>query len=116
MQSFIQWFQTGSLLGIPRTGWAVLSALVGVDVVCAHLKNPRLNHAAGVVALLIQKVMDALRISSIPVFGSGISAFLDIIIGAPAVSVTPPTSATSPTSETPTPVPPGRPKDPPTAA
>lgn len=115
--SVIEWFKTGSLLGIPRTGWALLTFVALVDIICAHVKNPKLNHVAGLLALLVQKIVTTLRISQIPLFGPTLISILNIIIGVP-LATTPglpsPTSPNVPREETPTP--PERPADPPKAA
>jgi|SRR5579872_1128301 len=109
MSSIIEWFKVGT-----HGLWVLLALVASVDVACAHVKNPRLNHAAGLLALIVQKLMDLLQVSKIPMFGPALSGLLDIIIGAPAVAVPPPASPKAPPSETPTP--PERPADPPKAA
>lgn len=114
MHSIIEWFKTGSFLGIPRTGWGILVAMVVVDVLCAHSKNPKLNHAAGALALLIQKVLDLFQVSKIPFFGPALFGFLDIVIGVPAGGLPQPEAAPAPPEERPTP--PDMPKGPPKAA
>jgi hypothetical protein len=83
MNTVIKWLEVGSWLGVPRTGWAVLSVVVLVDVIFAHVKSPYLNHAAGAVALLIQQILSLLQIPKIPVLGPAISGLLDVLIGVP---------------------------------
>jgi hypothetical protein len=114
MSSIIEWFKVGSLLGIPRTGWAILTLMTVVDVLCAHSKNPKLNHAAGALALLIQKVLDLFQVSKIPMFGPALFGFLNVVIGLPAGGIPAPEVAPAPITERPTP--PDMPKGPPKAA
>ena len=114
ISSVVEWFKAGSLLGIPRTGWALLTFVALVDVICAHVKNPKLNHVAGLLALLVQKIVTTLRISQIPLFGPTLIGILNIIIGVPLVGLPAPTSAPAHREETPTP--PERPAGPPKAA
>jgi hypothetical protein len=114
IQSIVEWFKTGSLLGIPRTGWALLTLVALVDIICAHVKNPKLNHVAGLLALLVQKIVTTLRISQIPMFGPTLIGILNVIIGVPMVGLPPPASVPVPREETPTP--PERPAGPPKAA
>lgn len=111
MHSIIEWFKNGSHLW-----WALLALVVAVDVPCAHSKNPKLNHAAGVLALLVQKILDVLQVSKIPVLGSSLTSLLNIIIGVPAGGLPAPDAVVAPRSEQVTPS--ERPADPkpPTAA
>ena len=114
MSSIIEWLKVGSFLGIPRTGWAILTSMTVVDVLCAHSKNPKLNHAAGALALLIQKVLDLFQVSKIPMFGPALFGFLNIVIGVPAAGL--PAPATAPALPEERPTPPDMPKGPPKAA
>lgn len=114
IESVVGWLKTGSLLGIPRTGWALLTLVAVVDVVCAHVKNPKLNHVAGLLALLIQKIVTTLQISKIPMFGPTLIGVLNVIIGVPLVGLPAPTTDPADRAETPTP--PERPAGPPKAA
>lgn len=83
------WLYTGSLLGIPRLGWAIVTALVVLDVLCSHSKNPRIMHLTSAVALLIGNVVKALGIASIPLFGTAIMAILNALVGPVAAEPTP---------------------------
>lgn len=119
MHSILEWFKAGSFLGIPRTGWAILASMVVVDVLCARSKNPKLNHAAGALALLIQKVLDLFQISKIPMFGPALFGFLDVVIGLPPGGLPPgglPAPEVAPVPITERPTPPDMPKGPPKAA
>jgi len=89
MHSISTWLYTGSLLGIPRVGWAIVTALVLLDVLLAHSKNPRIMHLTSAVALLVGNVVKGLGIASIPVFGAGIMAVLNALIGPVGAEPTP---------------------------
>jgi hypothetical protein len=104
MSSIVEWFKVGT-----HGLWSLLCLVVAVDILCAHSKNPKLNHAAGILALVVQKLMDLIRVSKIPVFGAALSGLLDIVIGVPSGGLPPPASTLPPSSETPTP--PERPAD-----
>ena len=72
---------------------------------------------AGLLALLVQKIVTTLRISQIPLFGPTLIGILNIIIGVPVGTpsgLPAPTPAPAHREETPTP--PERPAGPPKAA
>lgn len=64
--------------------YIALALLVLADVLCAHSKNPRINHLASALALLVGAVVKATGLAKLPVFGPGLMALLDAIVG-PAV-------------------------------
>lgn len=64
-----------------HAAYAALGALVVLDVICAHSKNPRINHLTSALALLISKVLTVTGIASIPAVGPALVAILNAIIG-----------------------------------
>lgn len=72
------------LLAPAHLMYEALAALVLADVLCAHSKNPRINHLASALALGIAAVVKATGLAKLPVFGPMLMALLDAIVG-PAV-------------------------------
>jgi hypothetical protein len=109
VQSVLEWFKSGSHLA-----WALLVLTVGLDILFAHSKNQKLNHAAGFLALIIQKIADLLQISKIPAFGPALTGLLNLLIGVPAGGL--PAPAAAPVSRANMDTPPERPAGLPPAA
>lgn len=78
------WLYAGSWLGLHRVAWVGLASLTVLETVLGKSKNPQLRSLASIVATAIQKLLEATKISAIPVVGPLVVDVLKVVNGDPA--------------------------------
>jgi hypothetical protein len=97
------WLYTGSWFGLHRIAWLLITAGLAADWLLGRSTNPRLRSVAGALSQLLFKVLTALHLDAIPIFGPLIVSIFNAI-------ATPEGKVTTKRAELPTPAQSGPPK------
>ncbi len=84
LTSIFDWFQTPwALFGLSAPAWAWGAIILGLvaENILGHLKAPWARSLLGLIATGLRWLINFTRIGSIPVVGTGIVRFLELVAG-----------------------------------
>lgn len=96
-ESLVTWLKDVGTMGMPRWGWAVVTAILLLEAALGRSSNPQLRSIAAAVATLLRAALDLSRLSRVPGLGALLTRLLDAV--APPAEKGP-----IPSTEMPTPV------------